>query len=140
MKVSFQIKKGLFDLPNIVFSNKEALLKLNQITHPIIYNKVVEIIKDLKQRNGHHYLILEAALLMEIGLNNVVDKIIGIYADEDIRIQRIMQRNNYTYKQAQDRIKNQKTWEQLKQTIDVTINNSYDIENTRKQVIELLTM
>ncbi|OOB80386.1 MAG: dephospho-CoA kinase [Epulopiscium sp. Nuni2H_MBin003] len=120
-------------LGNIVFSDKDKLLQLNSITHPAIF-KTVESLLD----NPHRYTIIDAALLIEIGLINLVDKVIGVYADEAIRIDRIMKRNGFSYLEAKKRINNQKTWEDLEKVIDIVVNNNGDINNTKCQLLEII--
>ncbi|OOB80027.1 MAG: dephospho-CoA kinase [Epulopiscium sp. Nuni2H_MBin001] len=121
-------------LANIVFCDEEKLKNLNSIMHPCIYEIVVERIKQAT----NEYVLIEAALLIESGFYKLADIIIGVYADEDLRIQRIMNRNNYTYEQAKDRINAQLKWKDLRDMVDIVIDNSNDIEFTTTQVIASL--
>ncbi len=121
-------------LAEIVFSDTESLQKLNNIMHPLIYNVVVEQIKLATNK----FILIEAALLIESGFYKLADTIVGVYADEDTRIERIIRRNNYTYKQAKDRINNQLKWENLRDTVDIIIDNSKDLEFTKQQILTIL--
>ncbi len=121
-------------LAEIVFSDTEALQKLNNIMHPLIYNVVVEQIKLATNK----FILIEAALLIESGFYKLADTIVGVYADENTRIERIIRRNNYTYKQAKDRINNQLKWENLRDTVDIIIDNSKDLEFTKQQILTIL--
>lgn len=88
-------------LGELVFSDKESLRKLNEITHKYI---VDEIVKETKK---HKNSLVDAPLLFETGLDRICDKIILVLCPEDVRMKRIMERDNITSKIALNRIKNQ---------------------------------
>ena len=122
----------------IVFSDQKKLMTLNKITHPLIYEEVKEQIEWCKTQNKWEYIIIDAALLVEIGLIRLTDYVLGIYADEEIRVERIMKREGYTREEAFKRISKQKKWEELEKVVDCTINNSKCYEKTIEQVKEFL--
>lgn len=64
-------------LGKIVFDNKIALTKLNDIVHPKIYHRVVQILQKRPQ-------IVVGALLTEIGLRPVCDRLIVITARPEL--------------------------------------------------------
>ncbi len=119
-------------LAKIVFSDKIQLNKLNSISHPLIYKIVFQEIE--KYKFDYDYIIIEAALPIEIGLMKLVDKMLVIYADEDIRIQRIIERNNCTYSEAKARVVAQKKWEQFKDISDYIIYNTNNLGDTENQL------
>ncbi|OON98494.1 MAG: dephospho-CoA kinase [Epulopiscium sp. Nele67-Bin004] len=121
-------------LATIAFSNPQNVKLLNDITHPIIYNIVQTQIKQSPEK----LILVEAPLLIESGLINIVDKVIAVYADEDIRIERVIKRSGYTYDEAKARINNQKPWSELEKVGDIIINNSGGINDTKEQVSKLL--
>ncbi len=100
-------------LAKIVFSDQQKLIQLNKITHPIIVQKILDNINIHKKNDEYDIILLDAPLLFEAGLDKYVDKIIGVYANEEIRISRVMKRNNCTKKNVKDRIKIQKNWEEF---------------------------
>lgn len=125
-------------LARIVFSDCNALQKLNQMTHPLIYNEVDCEIQKATDTGKYELIIIDAALLIEIGLVDLVDYVIGVYAEDEIRIGRIMKREGYTREEALARIKKQKTWKQLEEVIDYTIDNSESYDNTVEQMKGIL--
>ena len=121
-------------LGQVVFGNEEKVKKLNEITHPLITRRVIERIEKAKRVAPHQHIILEAALLLESGLVDLTDVVIGVYADTNVRIKRVVQREGLTEKQIVQRLNAQKAWEELKAASDYVIDNSVSLEDTKKQI------
>lgn len=122
----------------IVFGDREQLLLLNQITHPLIHEEVKAQMVRAKEEGSYSLIVIDAALLIEIGLVALTDYVIGVYADEQTRIARIMLREHYTEEQALQRIKKQKKWEELEKMVDYVIDNSKSYDQTLEQVKGIL--
>lgn len=90
-------------LADIVFKDKEALKKLNAISHPAVEKDFL----NWRKAQNTPILFKEAAILFESGSYKSVDKTICITAPEVIRVKRVMQRDGATAKQVQVRIANQ---------------------------------
>lgn len=114
-------------LASIAFSNKEKTNKLNNITHPFIVSKINEIIKD--NDNKCRIIIIDAALLIESGLNKICKIVISIIAPENIRIKRIIKRDFITKEEAIKRVKSQNNEEFYRS------NSSYVLDGTQDKYI-----
>jgi len=90
-------------LADIVFSDADALAKLNSITHPAVQRDTEAWIKE----QHSPYVFKEAAILFESGSHRSVDKVICVTAPEIIRVMRVMKRDKATAAQVQERINNQ---------------------------------
>ena len=130
-------EKKLIDrgkLGDIVFNNKEKLHLLNSITHPLIYEEIKKIID-----NSSEWLIaLEAAILTETSLVELCDEIWYIYADRNVRIQRLACGRGIDKKKAESIMRNQPSDEEFKEKCHVVIDNSKDRLNTLLQIKENL--
>lgn len=119
-------------LSELVFSNKNELDKLNKITHPLIKNRVRNIISD----KGNELIVVDGALLIEANFLDIIDKLLLVICDEDIQIKRIIKRDNISYLEANKRINSQMSQKEKISYADYIINNSYDsdklIENVEK--------
>ncbi len=115
-------------LGKIVFSDKEALLKLNEITHPAILKKTFEIIDDLSQKAP---VILEAAILIEAGWNKYFDTVMLTWCKPEIQLSRLMTRDSISREEAEKRIKSQMGFEEKKPFATHIIDTSYGIEVTK---------
>ncbi|MDF2517389.1 MAG: dephospho-CoA kinase [Sphingobacterium sp.] len=115
-------KDGLLDrafLANMVFSDKDKLELLNSIVHPI----VIQEAKDWAERQTTRYSLKEAALLFESGSYKELDYTILVTAPMDIRIQRVIERDDATEQQVRERINKQLSDEEKLQLADFVIVN-----------------
>ena len=90
-------------IANVVFNNTEKLARLNAITHPAT-------IRDAEiwmQRQKTRYVLKEAALIFESGSAAGLDYVIGVFAPEALRIQRVMQRDGISREQVKQRMDRQ---------------------------------
>lgn len=91
-------------ISNLVFKNNSKLQVLSNIIHPYV-------IKDAQQwheaQQNVPFTIKESALLFENKLEYTVDKIITVIAPLEIRIQRLLLRDNLTNSQIVERIEKQ---------------------------------
>ncbi|MFI5153739.1 MAG: dephospho-CoA kinase [Chitinophagales bacterium] len=119
-------------IAGMVFNDKEKLELLNSLVHPAT-------IRDAGQwmdRQHSPYAIKEAALIFETGSEQWLDKIIGIYAPESLRIQRTMARDQISREDVFDRMKNQMDEEKKMKLCDFVIHND-EQQPVIPQVIEL---
>lgn len=107
-------------LAKIVFGDKEKLAALNAIIHPEV-KKHFETW--LRQSQNAKYIIKEAAILCESGSHAGLDKIISVTAPEEVRISRVMARDNSSREKILAVIKNQWSDEELKKNSDYLIIN-----------------
>lgn len=78
-------------IANIVFKNSSKLSELNQIVHPAVAKDGENWFNSLKNTP---YAIKEAALLIESGSHKQLDKLIVVTAPIELRIERVMARDN----------------------------------------------
>ncbi len=121
-------------LGQVVFGDEQKVRTLNEITHPLIMKSVIQKIEVSKRTMPQRHIILEAALLLESGLVDLTDLVIAVYAAPDVRVKRVMQREELSEAQIIKRFKAQKEWEELKAAADYVIDNSISLEDTKKQI------
>jgi len=120
-------------LKNIVFSNKNKLKKLNQITHPEIIKKIKEKLKQSKNKN----IVIDAPLLVEAKATNLVDKIIVVTCNEKVRISRL-KKKGFSEKEIKQITSSQLSQKEKLKYADFTIDNSQSNQDTKKQVLNIL--
>lgn len=86
-----------------IFKEKEKLQKLNAIVHPYT---IEHADKWLNEQNTP-YAIKEAALIFESGTQGDFDKVIGVFAPKNLRIQRTMQRDDISHEEVKERMMHQ---------------------------------
>ena len=125
-------------LGEIVFNDKEKLAFLNQCTHKYITAEVKRQISEAKAEGTATAIIVDAPLLLEAQLETVCDLVWVVYAEPEVRAQRVMARDAITYELAKARIANQKSWEEYKAAADAVIDNSKDLSYLEGQLNEIL--
>ena len=107
-------------LASRVFADKDQLAKLNALVHPAVAH---DTIAWQMAHSQAPYTLREAALLFETGSYQSLHKVIVVTAPLKVRIARVMQRDNVTEAQVNDRIANQWSEEQKVALADYIINN-----------------
>ena len=128
---------GILDrkkLAKIIFSDKEALAKVNSLIHPAVRADYQEWLEENKEAK---FTIKEAAILFESGAYKQVDKVITVFAPEELRIKRVMNREPITREEVLRRIKNQMSEEEKIKRSDFVIYND-EKQLLIPQVIKLL--
>ena len=117
----------------IVFNDKEKLKSLNSIIHPAValdFNKFC-----LKNRN-EGYIVKEAAIIFETKTENLFNKIIYVKTPEEIRIDRVMQRDNLSRDDVLNRIQNQINETSIIDKCDFVIDN-INYNELEQKVLEI---
>lgn len=122
-------------LGKMVFSDREKLNKLNQIVHPAVKEYIISEIEKEKKAGDVPFVVIEAALLIDDHYENICDEFWYIYADEDVRKQRLMQYRGYTAEKVRQVMKNQLRESVYRQHCQFVVDNSSNIvENTYEQI------
>lgn len=115
-------------LASKIFNNKALLAKMNAIVHP----KVASHFERWLKKQDSPYVIKEAAIIFENNLEYQYDYIITVIADEDLRIARVIQRDNVSIEKVESIIRNQLSDEEKIKKSDFVIKNN-DLEEAKKQ-------
>lgn len=115
----------------LVFDDKNLKEKLENIVHPEIKDRLKKIFEENKLEK---YIFVSIPLLFEVGWRNLFDKILFIYTEDKIRLNRLMQRNNFTKDEALARIKSQLPQEEKVKVSDFIINNNHSIDVLQKYI------
>ena len=117
-------------LAKIVFNNKNLLKRLNKIIHP----QVIRIIKTKIKTTRAKVIVLDAPLLIEARLKNLVDKLIVVKIDRAKQIERLIKKTSLSKKDTLKRIRHQMPLADKVRLADFVIDNSGSIGRTKKQV------
>jgi dephospho-CoA kinase len=120
-------------LGNKVFSDKDALSKLNAIVHPAI-DKIVKEIAEECRRRGVKAVFFEAAAMLEAGRDWQVDEVWVTVTPEAEVLKRLSIRKDYPEADVKARIRSQITNEERIRQADVVIDNDGTLEELRYKV------
>lgn len=121
----------------IVFADQEQRAQLNAIVHPRVYEAQADWLGAVAARDPQAIAVFDAALMIETGSYRRFDKIIVVYCDVELQLQRLMARNSLTREQALARIAAQMPTTEKLTYADFTINTSAGFADTRRQVEQL---
>jgi dephospho-CoA kinase len=126
-------------LAGIVFADEEKRKLLNSIVHPLVFEAQDAWLQDLEKTDPNGIAIVDAALMIESGGYRRFSKIIVVWCETAIQLQRLMLRNNLTGVDARKRIAAQMPQDEKKRYADFLIDTSEGFEAARYQTIEVFT-
>lgn len=122
-----EINKPL--LASYIFTSAENASKVNSIVHPYVKNEFLKW-ADRYFLLGYNIVAIESAILFEAGFNDIVDKIVMVHAPLEIRVDRVIERDNTNREKVMERIK-------LQMDDDVKISMSdFVIENDGRFLLD----
>jgi len=117
----------------IVFSDSSARQDLNQILHPLI-RQVMKERKEQALALNPPLVVLDIPLLFESKLQPMVEQVVVVYTPRKLQLQRLMERDQISMQEAEQRIASQMDIEKKKELADFVIDNSGSLEDTKRQV------
>ncbi|MFK9116415.1 dephospho-CoA kinase [Peribacillus castrilensis] len=125
-------------LGSIIFNDQEKRLLLNGIVHPAVRNWM-RLKTEAALSSGEETVFMDIPLLFESKLTFMVDKTLLVYVDEQVQLQRLMNRNGLSETEALARINSQMPLADKKALADAVIDNNGDINETKRQVKAILS-
>ena len=120
-------------LGGIVFSDPDALKRLNSITHPRIFEMIRDRIGEL-DREGAGPVVVEAALLIEANWTSLADQVWVVTSEEAHVVSRLTARNQLSEESIRARIASQMPQAERVRHADVIISNHGDLGQLRSRV------
>ena len=117
-------------LSRIVFFGDGAgqrLRRLNAITHAFVKERIRQRIAALA-RQGERFALIDAPLLFESGLHTDCAAVIGVIAEDAVRIERMVRRDGISQEEAERRIRAQLSNDELRRRCDFCVQNDADVQ------------
>lgn len=124
-------------LGKLVFSNKDLLKNLTDITGPLIRAEILREIEAAKKAQVK-LVVLDIPLLFETGYQTLCDKVMVVTVPSEVQLERVMKRDNLSAAEARKRIANQLPASKRNELADVLIDNSKSVAETYQQVLKWL--
>lgn len=118
----------------IVFSDKDKLCKLNEITH----NRIDKAIADEIALCNNSVVVIDGAVLYKAPIFQKCDKIIAVTMPKESRIQNICNRDGITYNEAQLRVNSQISDEDYSNMANITIQNDKGLADMFEKSVRVL--
>jgi dephospho-CoA kinase len=119
-------------LGSLVFGRPDAMAALNRIVHPALIAAIRDRIRSALRIMNR--VVLDAALIVELGFANEVDYLVLVSASVNVRLARLRERSGLTEDEAMRRIDSQIPEETKLQHADFVIKNETTREYLREQV------
>lgn len=120
-------------LAGIVFRDRQALADLNAITHPPIIEVIRRRIEEARGE-GVRVLVIDAPLLLEAGMEGMVDEVWVVTCTRDQQIERLCRRTGLSPREAEARMRAQMPLEEKVRRADRVIPNQGSLAELRAEV------
>lgn len=123
----------------IVFGDKEKRELLNSIVHPLVIEAQDRWISDVEKTDSDGIAVIDAALMIESGGYKRFDKLIVVWCNSAIQLERLMRRDGLSESDAKKRVAAQMSQDEKKRFADHLIDTSLGFDDTRAQVKDIVT-
>ena len=120
-------------IAQIVFSDPDALLHLNALIHPRVWEDFKLFVHSYSTAP---YIIFETAIAYEYGFDRLVDRVVCVYLEKEERLRRLQLRDHATRQQLQARMRNQLSAEEKMMRADYVVLN-YEGNPRARQVLHI---
>ena len=121
-----------------VFADQAERAALEKLVHPWITRRIEEEIAKADAQDEVRFIVLDAAIMLEAGWNNVCDWLVYIDVPREQRLERLARQRGWSEKEVRARERAQMSLEEKQRRADFTIDNSGSPEQTVRQVAELV--
>jgi dephospho-CoA kinase len=121
-------------LGNIVFADKEKLIELNNIVHPLVYQEWHSRLEKICKKEKHAIVLSDIPLLFEGNMQQLFDLTILVLVAPEEQISRLIMRNGVIKEEAEKRLKSQMPISEKIELANIVIDNEGSISETEKRV------
>ena len=115
-------------LGKIVFADPDALRTLNRIVHPKMFDRMGELIAEMRARGGMKAIVVEAAVLIEANWMALVDQVWVVMASAAVVGERLAKQRHLSPEQVHTRIAAQLANDERLKHAHVVIRNDGSLE------------
>jgi dephospho-CoA kinase len=123
-------------LAEIVFQDEEKRKKLESFIHPRVGEEFVRLVAEYASEDPNAIVQAVVPLLFEVNMQSVFDKVLLVYAPEEMQIERLMKRDGISRDMAAIVLSSQWPIEKKRDHADFIVDNSASLDHTRQQVGE----
>ncbi len=122
--------------PVLCLPTQPSAQTLEAIVHPYIGQRILEEIAEARRRV--RLVVLDAAIMLEVGWHRVCDHLVFIESPREIRIERLKVQRGWSVHQIEEREQAQMPLAEKRRHADAVIDNSTDADAVAGQVQSLL--
>jgi len=125
-------------LAAVVFSDAEKKLQLEELTTKQVVKIISDRVEELRKKDEYDIIFVDAPLLFEAGVDAMTDLVWMVTADDDVRIARVMERDQANREDVLRRIANQMDNDEKIRRSQEVIDNSKGKDELYQQIESLL--
>jgi dephospho-CoA kinase len=133
-----EIRRSL--LGQIVFADPDERRALEKIVHPWIKRRLREEVAAARADPMVPFVVVDAAVLLEAGWDEVCDRLVFVFAPPEERLRRLAQRRGWTREDVLDRERAQLPLTEKAVRTEYRLDNTTTLDNLERQVDNLLTL
>jgi dephospho-CoA kinase len=118
----------------IVFSDREKREILNRLVHPAVFSEWQKRLAEIEKERPDAVVLSDIPLLIEAGLEKMVDLILLVYIPPEEQIRRLMVRNGFVREEAERRVDSQMPIGEKIPRAHIVIRNGGSVEETALEV------
>ncbi|HYM81825.1 MAG TPA: dephospho-CoA kinase [Candidatus Limnocylindria bacterium] len=111
-----------------VFTDRAARTRLDQLVHPMIVERIEGELGRLRDAGHRGVVVVDAALMLDWGLERSCDAVLAVTAPEEQQIARMMRARGWTRDEARARLEAQPSNDAFRAAADVTLENQGSVE------------
>jgi dephospho-CoA kinase len=121
-------------LGSIVFADPRSRRELESIVHPRMRERFRQDIGRLSQQGGARMIVLDAAILLEAGWDDLCDRVVFVEAPADLRRERVAKARGWTAAVLESRERAQWPPENKRLRADIVLVNGAGLDSLNREV------
>ncbi len=121
-------------MAQMIFADEALLCKVNALIHPAVKKYLVQKMKEAADNPQVELFFVEAALLLEDGYKEILDELWYIYAERNVRMERLKKQRGYSEEKILAIMEKQLPDEVFFNECDFVIQNSNTLQEAYEQI------
>ena len=121
----------------LVFDDEQRRKALEGIVHPAVLEEAQRERDRIGREDGKAIVLSDIPLLLEVGMQDLFDLILLIYAPPEVQIARVMKRNSLNREEALARLKSQMPIDEKLKRADIVVRNDGTMKDLQSRVDEV---
>jgi dephospho-CoA kinase len=127
-------------LAAIIFRSPEERKALEAIVHPWIKQRIRQEVDKAARDAAVRFVVLDAAVMLEAGWDDVCDRLVFVEAPPDVRLRRVAEQRGWTAEHLHDRERAQLPLTAKASQADHVVHNATTLDDLTRQVDDLLPL
>ena len=119
--------------------HRTRLQTLDRIVHPRVLDRHMDVIEEEKDK-GTPIVVIESALLFEVGLEDGFDWVVVVDSPDEVRIPRVMERSGLSEEQVRARMKEQLPMQEKRSLADFVVENAGSMDDLQASVNKIASI